>query len=1087
MAPEKSDPGGEEFGRAPGTVMFTDMVGYSELTQRDETGALRLLNEHRRIVRPLLAEHGGREVKTIGDAFMVEFTDPTAAVRCALAIQRRHAERNRDPTVPEVQIRIGLHSGEVIHQEGDLYGDTVNVASRIEPLSPPGGVCLSDSVYEAVHERIEVTAVPVGPATLKNIHLPVGVYRIDLRPERHVPLREGPWVDREEELARLESALATAAEGPARIVFIEGNSGLGKTRLAEQLVRASTRQGARVVWGRASNESAQAPYALWVQAIEELAADLPSETLLHAAGEFASEIQRLVPRLPFGPAPEPPAPVSDPDSDLARDRLFAGVVRLFRELAGTKPIVLFLDDLQWADSGSLRLMAHVASNGTDSRLLLLALHRPEPKGSTSVLAEVLAELVRLPQAETIVLTHLPVSSVRQLVLALVKTKAIPDGFVQQVFEKTGGNPYFVEEVIRALKDRGLLSNEPGQPFPRLPENLPVPDTVRRLARQRIERVDDEVAAFLRSLAVLGFEFGWDPLPRFTGLDQEALVDRLGTVVGLGLLVEKNDERGAVRYSFSDRPVWETLYSEMPIARRLRVHLRAGEALEALQKAGQPIPSAAIAHHFQSAQAADRALDYVLRAADEASGLFAREEAVRHYRAALVLLESRPSERTRAQVLEALGDQLYRMGHIEAGQASRQEAIACFERLGLLRESGNLHRKVAHSMREDPASARHHWEEALRLLEAGGENAELARLLVTIAGYRYEDGDTVAAAELYARAIAIARRVDDAVTQVSAQIILAGLRPARESDQVLQDLQDALAVAERQSLGDLVPNLHMVLALACLHIRGDGPAAEAALEKALVAARRTRDLHTERSIEANLVTFVAWRLGEYERAVRTVEAHLQYAAGDPRKLLPTALLVDADIALTRGDSDRAASDLDEVGALLEGGGDWSERVHLCNVRGRASLGQDRLPRAREVLRGAHELAVRAGVPALMAALHSETLLLEIEAALRARDADPARGLLATLEELDRASGQSTVRAYALRARAAIHRETGEVTASIADLQAALEIWERLGWKYEAAQCQVLLAAQYRRSGASERAEGLEALARDYLARIRAPMT
>ncbi len=1069
-----------EFGRAPATVMFTDMVGYSELTQRDESGALRLLNEHRRIVRPLLAEHGGREVKTIGDAFMVEFSDSLSAVRCALAIQSRHAERNRDPSVAEVTIRIGLHAGEVIHQEGDLFGDTVNIASRIEPLSPPGGICLSAPVYDAAQADLDVLAIPVGPATLKNIHLPVPIYRIDPRPERYLPIREGPWVDREEELVQLGAALSSVVAGSGRVVLVDGDMGVGKTRLAEQIIRLATRREARVAWGRASEEGASVPYTLWVQAIEALATEFPREAVVEAAGEYSAELQRLVPSLGLSAASKDGG--TEPDPDRARDRLFAGVAHFFGELARQHPIVLLLDDLQWADPGSAHLLRSLARSVPEGPLLLLVLHRPVSADASSVPTETLSALELLPGSLRISLRSLTIDSVRQLVLALLKTKAIPDEFVRQIFGATGGNPYFLEEVIRSLRELGILSKEPGAPLPRLPETLPLPDSVRRLVRQRLERLDEPLTAFLRTASVLGYEFPLEPLSRLTGLAAEPLTERLGQAVALGLLTELSGEQGSVRYAFPDRLVRETLYADSPVARRVRDHLRAGEALDGLRNAGHRVPAAEVAYHFQRAQATDRALTYTLLAAEEATRVFAREEAVRQYREALSLLEVRPEEKVRARVLEALGGQLYRLGQIEAAYSSQRDAIACFERLGDLRAAGNLHRKIAHSMRDDPVWARHHWEEAQRLLEGGPETAELAHLYVTIAGYRYEEGDTQGARELYGRAVGVARTVQDPSTQVSAEIVLAGLRPAHEAAALFRDLGEAIEVAERERLDDYLPTLYMVLAIARLHVQGDAPGSQQALDAALERARRARDTYSLRAVEGNFSTYLAWRLGDYERALRTVEAHLQYAAGDPRKLSATAILVDADIALARGESDRLARDLEEAGALLEGGGDWSERVHLRNERGRAELRRDRPTRALEILHEAGELAVRAGAPALMAALYAETLHLEIEAALRAGNLERAGEELRALEGLGRDSDQPTVRAYTARARALLLGRSGDLSGELGALEEATTLWEKIGWAYELARTRLLLAGAYRRSGAPERGAPLEDLARGYLNRV-----
>ncbi|MCX6132890.1 MAG: tetratricopeptide repeat protein [Ignavibacteriales bacterium] len=162
--------------------MFTDMVGYSALTQKDEKLALRLLEEHRAIVRPLVTKHGGHEIKTIGDAFLVEFASALAATACAMEIQKTLFERSASkPDSETIRLRIGLHIGDVVYKEHDVFGDGVNIASRIEPLAEPGGICLSEDVARQIQNKIDYSLVRLGKGELKNINLPVDLYRI-IRP-----------------------------------------------------------------------------------------------------------------------------------------------------------------------------------------------------------------------------------------------------------------------------------------------------------------------------------------------------------------------------------------------------------------------------------------------------------------------------------------------------------------------------------------------------------------------------------------------------------------------------------------------------------------------------------------------------------------------------------------------------------------------------------------------------------------------------------------------------------------------------------------------------------------------------------------
>lgn len=160
-------------------IMFTDIVGYTALTQLNESAALGLLEAHRRIVRPFFPKYGGREIKTMGDAFLVEFASALEAVRCAYAIQQvLHEANSGRPEGERFFIRIGIHSGDVIHNQNDVYGDSVNVASRIEPLAPPGGICVSEEVYRQIKNKFELPLTSLGKKELKNIEAPMEVFRV---------------------------------------------------------------------------------------------------------------------------------------------------------------------------------------------------------------------------------------------------------------------------------------------------------------------------------------------------------------------------------------------------------------------------------------------------------------------------------------------------------------------------------------------------------------------------------------------------------------------------------------------------------------------------------------------------------------------------------------------------------------------------------------------------------------------------------------------------------------------------------------------------------------------------------------------
>src|SRR5262249_53828972 len=161
--------------------MFTDMVGYSALSQHNAKLALELLEEHRQLLREIFPRFNGTEVKTIGDAFLVEFGSALEAAQCAIEIQRTLAKRNHDVTSDRrIELKIGIHIGDVVHRAGDVYGDGVNIASRIEPLAGAGGICVSMDVERQIRNALEARFEKFTPADLKNIKLPMELFRIVL-------------------------------------------------------------------------------------------------------------------------------------------------------------------------------------------------------------------------------------------------------------------------------------------------------------------------------------------------------------------------------------------------------------------------------------------------------------------------------------------------------------------------------------------------------------------------------------------------------------------------------------------------------------------------------------------------------------------------------------------------------------------------------------------------------------------------------------------------------------------------------------------------------------------------------------------
>src|SRR6266566_3484893 len=192
-------------------IMFTDMVGYSAHAQRDDKVALELLEEHRRLLRQIFPRFNGTEIKTIGDAFLIEFNSALEAAQCAIEIQRTLAKRNHDVTaVRRIELKIGIHIGDVVHRGGDVYGDGVNIASRIEQLAGAGGICVSMDVERQIRNALEARFEKLAPTELKNISVAMDLFRIVL-----------PWEQRAKtELKNAEKSVSGRSFPVSRLAWI---------------------------------------------------------------------------------------------------------------------------------------------------------------------------------------------------------------------------------------------------------------------------------------------------------------------------------------------------------------------------------------------------------------------------------------------------------------------------------------------------------------------------------------------------------------------------------------------------------------------------------------------------------------------------------------------------------------------------------------------------------------------------------------------------------------------------------------------------------------------------------------------------
>ncbi len=716
-------------------VMLTDIVGYSAITQRDEALALRLLEEHRRLVRPCLASHRGHEVKTIGDAFLVEFESALEAVECAIEIQRIFFDRNRKATGEQVDLRIGVHAGDVVHEQNDVYGDAINIVSRIEPLAEPGGICVTAPVFEQIRNKIHVRGTEIDSPVLKNIESPTVVYRLDLPWQKSPGRGVIPMVDRESELAALRRGLEEALRGKGRVVVLTGEAGVGKSRLAQEASAAAESHGFKALRSRALPGELSAPYFLWIDVANEYLRNAPAQLLYRVIGNSGAEIVKLVPELADRVGPTRSAVSTDPDE--ARIRFFDGVTQLFQSIAKESPLLVVFDDLQWADTASLRLLQYCARKLDGHRILLIATFRETDTDENAILLDVLSDLNRERLVDTLAVKKLSLKDVEQMIDAIVGGEHLPPDFGRLVFEKTGGNPFFVEEVLQSLVEEGQLTEtRPGGKSP-LPGDLRLPDTVRRVIRRRLSRIDAPTMNVLNVASVLGYDFSYELLQQVSEIEEGDLLKSLESAIERRIIEEGRHSAREVVHSFTDRQVHDLLYDEQSAIRRRKFHLKAAHAL--LTLAGSPTLAGAheLAFHFLEGNDLEHALQYSLLAADRAEAVYAREDTIRHLRLALEILEARPNDPLRASLAERLSRAEHHSGEIESCLRHIEEAAALYEKLGdrpaLARAHLTAGTLYANAYYDDQAAVER-FERARRVLEGLPENAELGRVYLQLAAY-----------------------------------------------------------------------------------------------------------------------------------------------------------------------------------------------------------------------------------------------------------------------------------------------------------------------------------------------------------------
>lgn len=755
------------------TVLFTDLVDSTGLRVRlGEELADKVRVVHDRLVVSAIETNNGRVVKHTGDGFLATFEGASDGIGAAIAIQQAIDTHSRRDVNDALRVRIGLSVGDVtLAEDDDCFGLPVVEAQRLESAAEPGQILCSSLVRVLARGRGGHEFHSVGPLELKGLAEPLDADEVrwdalddtsgghDTLPPVLTNLGGFGFAGREEERATIAREWERAVAGETRVVLLAGEPGVGKTRLVAEAVGDLMARGATVIGGRC-DELIGAPYQPFAEALR---AQLRAHGAATELGPLAGELARLVPDVTeVVPGLRPPL---DADPEAERVKLFDGVREWLAASAG-EGLVLVLDDLHWADLGTLLLFRHVVQHDAVPRVLVVGTYRDTDLDRTHPLSSMLADFRRSFDVTRLAIGGLDESGVIDLVTGAAGHALDADGLTlaRSLHAETDGNAFFVSEVLRHLGESGVVKREDGMWVAgREAGEFALPEGVREVVGRRLSMLPATTQETLAVASVVGASFTLDVLAAVSGEDGDLIVEFLEPARRGNLVVET----GIGTYRFAHALVRSTLHHELSSTRRSRLHRRVATTLEArvADDAMTVTDAAELAYHWSEANAAgapEEALVYSRRAAELAWAAAAPAEAARWYRHALELLDGEGSALLTCELTLALGEaELF--AEIERNKETLRSAARMAEDIGNV---DLMARALTLSMRSSFDRGQPADLEKIELLEralAKADDADpsiRAAVLAALAIEMIYIKDSDRQIEYYQSALAAAERVDD---------------------------------------------------------------------------------------------------------------------------------------------------------------------------------------------------------------------------------------------------------------------------------------------------------------------------------------
>ena len=650
------------------TALFADIKGSTEMMEDlDPESARAIIDPALKLMIDAAHRYDGYVVQSTGDGIFALFGAPVAhedhpqrALFAALRMQEEmslySAKVVAEGGMP-MEARIGVNTGEVVvrsittgdgHTEYTPIGHTANLASRMQAVAPTRSIAISEHTRKFVEGYFQLKTL--GPTRVKGVSQPVNVFEVvglgALRTRLDLSRARGfsKFVGRDREMATLEGALDVAIAGNGQVVGVVAEAGTGKSRLCFEFVERCRSRGVRVSQGHCPAHGKTIPYLPLLEVLRDIFGigerDSDHEARRKIAGELLlldDAFQTMLPILfDFMGVSDPtrPSPAMSPEG--RQQMLFAFVRHLTEARSAREPAVIFLDDLHWIDPGSDAFLAHAVAAVQNARTLYLVNFRPEYR----------ADWMRKPYYQQVALLPLGSDSTREMLADLLGTDASVQGLPARVHQRTGGNPFFIEEVVQSMVESGRLTGARGsyQLVGSL-DAVEIPATVQTVLASRIDRLGSDQKHLLQTASVIGKEFSGATLVAVAAADDHANLSAAMLASSLDVLrdaefIYETALYPEVEYAFKHPLTQQVAYDTLLRERRARVHAAVARAIAGIYAEKLDEKAALLAHHWEHAGEAWQAALWHKRAAQWA-GVTNAAEGLKHWERVRSLVRTLP--------------------------------------------------------------------------------------------------------------------------------------------------------------------------------------------------------------------------------------------------------------------------------------------------------------------------------------------------------------------------------------------------------------------------------------------------------------